>query len=189
MIYIVSGFMRSGTSMMMKALKDGGMEVAWSPERDKRLNEKWGEPEKPNGYRPNPEYFELDASDYRDPTFPLAYEGKLVKCLWAGLSRIRNCQARVIFMRRPRTEIHRSCFAAFGQVPQVVEAHDFDLFMDVVVETTRDRRSFVSVNEVWYQDVLDEPLTVFRQLQWDGWPIDPYLAANVPAKTEKRYTA
>lgn len=189
MIFIVSGFMRSGTSMMMKALSEGGMTPAHSRERDARLNARFGEADKPNGYRPNEAYFELNDSDYFDPRFPLQYEGKLLKCLWAGLGRMRNCTARVIIMRRPREEVYNSCLAAFGTVPNIPASHNFDQFMDNVVEVARDRRSFVSVHEIWYEDVLDEPLTVFRQLQWDGWPIDPYIAANVPNGRYKRYAA
>jgi len=189
MIYLVSGFMRSGTSMMMKALIEGGMEAAFSPERDKRLNDRWGEPDTPNGYQPNAEYFELNGADYRGAEFPLQYEGKLIKCLWVGLTRIPNSEYRCIFMRRPRKDIELSCLAAFGNAPQPVQAHDFDQLMARITEVVRDRRSFVSVDEVWYDDVLSEPLTVFRKLQWDGWPIDPYLAANVPSREKKRYAA
>jgi hypothetical protein len=189
MIYFVSGYMRSGTSMMMKALAAGGLEPAYSKERDPRMNERWGDKDTPNGYVPNKQYFELDAADYRDPNFPRCHEGKLVKCLFGGISRIRPCQARLVFMRRPRKDIEVSCLAAFGHVPQIVQASNFDEQMEWIIELCRDRRSFVSIDEVWYDDVLDEPLTVFRQLQWNGWPIDPYEAANVPQRSEKRYAA
>lgn len=189
MIFIVSGFMRSGTSMMMKALAAGGMTPAYSRERDARLNDHYGDQDKPNGYRPNQQYFELNDLDYGDMRFPLQYEGKLIKCLWPGLGRMRNCQARVLIMRRPREEIYLSCLAAFGTVPQHVADHNFDQFMSNVVEVARDRRSFLSVDEVWYQDVLDRPLAVFQQLKRNGWPIDPCSAASVPQRTEKRFVA
>ena len=34
MLYIVSGFMRTGTSMMMKALEAGGLEAAYQQSRE-----------------------------------------------------------------------------------------------------------------------------------------------------------
>lgn len=174
---------------MMKALAAGGLNPAFRPERDVRLNDKWGEKAEPHGYVPNQAYFELDAADYRSPDFPHCHEGKLVKCLFGGIYRIRSCQARLVFMRRPRKDIELSCLAAFGHVPQIVQSAGFDEHIERIIEICRDRRSFVSVHEICYDDVLDEPLTVFRQLQWDGWPIDSYLAANVPHKSEKRYAA
>lgn len=38
MIYIVSGFMRSGTSMMMQALIAGGMQASFSTQRNQFAN-------------------------------------------------------------------------------------------------------------------------------------------------------
>jgi len=188
MIYIVSGFMRSGTSMMMKALIAGGMDAAYSEARDERMNKRWGDLDEPNGYRPNREYFELDTSDYSDPSFPLAYEGKLLKCLWGGLSRMKNCQARVIFMRRPGAEVKRSMFAAFGTAPEMA-ASDFDRRMDVIADVAMDRRSFISFDQVWYEDALAHPLTVFKHLKDVGWPISPHLAAAIPEVSSKRHRA
>lgn len=188
-IYLVSGFMRSGTSMMMKALHTGGMDVAFSAERDKRLNDKWGEGDVPDGYRPNDEYYELDTKDYSSPNFPGLYEGKLIKCLWSGAERLPPRDYRIVCMRRPRAEIATSCLAAFGHVPKIVQPHDFDQFMDAWVERLRDRRSFQSVSEVWYSDVMASPETVFAGLVVDGWPIDAAEAASVPSAGKVRFAA
>src|SRR5690606_28529169 len=84
MIYVVSGYMRCGTSMMMEALQAGGLEAAYSERRDVEMNERWGEP----GYLPNERYFELDRHDYRRPDFAQAFDGKLVKCLFGGAIRL-----------------------------------------------------------------------------------------------------
>lgn len=186
MIYIVSGFMRSGTSMMMKALEAGGMDAVRSKERDKRMNEKWGDDDL--GYVPNEEYYELDTADYRDPEFPLPYEGKLIKCLYAGLDKLRyGPHYRIIFMRRPKEEIEKSCIAAFnGCIPQPLSMYDFDAFLDDLILRVRDRRTVITLNEVWYQDVLDNPLGVFSHL---GWPIDPVKAAAIPQSRKARFCA
>lgn len=186
MIYLVSGFMRSGTSMCMKALEAGGMEVARSRDRDRRMNDRWGEADSPNPYVPNDEYYELDSEDYRKPDFPKPYEGKLIKCLWGGITRLPVGEYRVVFMRRPRAEIQTSLIAFFGHSMPVVDAPDFDQLMDRIVSILRDRRSFRTVDEVWYGDVLADPVSVFRSLDW---PIDPVKAASVPERSKARFAA
>ena len=48
MIFIVSGFMRTGTSMMMKCLEAGGLEAVFNPTRE-RMNKDFGdEHDQPN---------------------------------------------------------------------------------------------------------------------------------------------
>lgn len=188
MLYIVSGFMRSGTSMMMRALAAGGLEPAYRPERDQRLNDKWGDQD-PLGYRPNDNYFELDPEDYSSPDFPGPYDGKLIKCLIGGLIRIRKCEARVVVMRRPRKEILASCMAAFGQPPPMVRAQTFDADMNRMVEAASDRRSFVSFHEVYYNEAVCCPLAVFETLEKAGWPINAAAAAAIPTEDRRRYSA
>ena len=186
MIYLTSGFMRSGTSMMMEALEAGGLEAVYSGARDQRMNDRWGEPDATHPYVPNERYYELDNEDYRKPEFPKPYEGKLIKCLWGGITRLPVGEYRVVFMRRPRNEIRTSLIAFFGNSMPVVDDPGFDANMDRVVSILRDRASFKSVDEVWYADVLAEPEKVFRSLDW---PIDPVKAASIPEARRARFSA
>lgn len=183
MIYIVSGFMRSGTSMMMKALEAGGMDAAYSKARDERMNKKWGEPDIPAGYVPNDSYYELDAENYRSEDFPYAYEGKLIKCLWGGILRLPVGEYRIVFMRRNVNEIRRSLIAFFGRAHQFAERLDFDEQMERIVGIIKDRRSVISLDVLHYADVVSDPLKEFSKLDW---PIDPQKAANVPNTHKKR---
>ncbi len=49
MIYLVSGDMRTGTSMMMQALEAGGLEAVYNENRD-RMNQQYGDKDyQPNG--------------------------------------------------------------------------------------------------------------------------------------------
>ena len=186
MIYIVSGYMRSGTSMMMRALEAGGMDAAYSVERDARMNEKWGDPD----YKPNESYLELDPEDYQNPDFPSAYEGRLIKCLWGGMLRLRPVtQYRVIFMRRDPAAIRRSLTAFFGEPIEHSQGVDFVRQLDNIVAILRDRRSVVDVSELHYADVVDDPHTVFQGLARSGWPIDPGKAASVPSGGKRRFSA
>jgi hypothetical protein len=189
MLYIVSGYMRSGTSMMMKALIAGGMDAAYSASRDEQMNQKFGEPDVPHGYKPNEKYYELELEDYRRVTFPHEYEGKLIKCLIEGAQKIRPCEARIVVMRRFRDEIYRSCLAAFDGVPPPVMDPTFDQYMDKAVEVLRDRRSYRSVDVVWYDEVISSPRAVFARLKKSGWPVNVMKACRIPKASLKRQAA
>lgn len=188
MIYIVSGYMRSGTSMMMRALEAGGMTASFSRERDKMLEKRWGEPDKSNTrYSPNPNgYYELKSEDYTAVGFPFEYEGKLIKCLWGLITILPVGEYRVIFMRRPTEEIRASHMAAFSETPAFVDSNNFEKKMNDTVAILRDRKSFITVDEVWMGDVIADPKKVFKSLDW---PVDPELAAVIPNKKLVRYSA
>ena len=64
-----------------------------------------------------------------------------------------------------------------------------DDILDKAVAICRDRKSFLSVDEVYYRDVLKKPIEVFTRLKNNGWPIDPYKAAEIPTPQLRRYAA
>lgn len=172
--------------MMMQSLEAGGMEAVYSVQRDERMNKKWGD----SDYKPNERYFELEAEDYQDTDFPSAYEGKLIKCLWGGMLRLRPVtEYRVIFMRRDTKTIQRSLTAFFGQPTEQAQNVDFQRHLDNVVSVLRDRRSVLSVHEIQYVDVVSNPLAVFEMLADEGWPINPEKAAEAPQARKMRFAA
>lgn len=179
MIYVVSGYMRCGTSMMMEALQAGGLQAAYSERRDVEMNARWGE----QGYVPNERYFELDAYDYRRPDFAQVYDGKLVKVLFGGAIRLPPGEYRCVFMRRPTEQIAQSLLAFFGEVPDLVESGRLDAEIERALAILRDRRSFLQVEEVWLSEVIENPRAVFERL---GWPIDIEKAASVPNRQKLR---
>ena len=188
-VWIVSGYMRCGTSMMMQALMAGGMDAAYSDKRAERMNKKWGDADKVHGYQPNKEYYELDPMDYKALDFPKQHEGKLIKCLWKGAAMINNGRYRCVFMRRPRIEIERSLIAFFGKPTAAISHPYFDASIDKLVNAMRDRGSYLSVDEVFFGDVVADPLSVFERLAANGWPIDPVKAASVPSRAKMRQAA
>jgi hypothetical protein len=187
MIYVVSGFMRSGTSMMMRALEAGGLVVAKEDERTKAMNERWGEVGTPNGYLPNDDYYEMLIEPHLNPRFPSEFEDKVVKVMYGGVAKLPRHQYRAIFMRRPARDIQMSMLAAFRDSTSLMWAPDvFDAHMSRIVDILRDRRSFASVDEVWYDDVIENPRKVFAKLDW---PIDVDAAAAVPNGKKRRFHA
>jgi hypothetical protein len=175
--------MRTGTSMMMQSLEAGGLEAVYSKRRDEEMNARWGDAD----YKPNDGYYELDGEDYIRGDLEARYEGKLVKCLSGGALRLSPGDYRIVFMRRPAAEIRVSLLAFFGSDSAASQFCDLDRAMDSAVAVLRDRRSFRSVDEVQYHDVLADPLAVFRGLAERGWPIDPDKAAAVPQVSKARF--
>jgi len=183
-IYLVSGFMRSGTSMMMRALEAGGLVVAKDTARTEAMNARWGEVDRPNAYLPNDDYYELLAEPHLNPEFPAAFDGKLVKVMYGGVIKLPPWNYRVVFMRRPARDIQISMLAAFDDASAICWRENFDSQIQRIISILRDRRSFLSVDEVWYDEVLADPRKVLAAL---GWPIDVEGAAQVPNATEKRF--
>lgn len=184
MIYIVSGFMRSGTSMMMRALEAGGLEACYKASRDELIEKHSDE-----HYAPNPALYELERSDYRDPTFPDKYEGKLIKCLAPGMFRLKARQEpkdayQIVFMRRDPEEIRQSFQAFFGRDNAGVEnSHETVERAHDILAMRRDVRLLM----FWYRDVVSAPLDAFQRLRLSGWPIDPNKAAAVVDPALCRY--
>lgn len=181
-IYIVSGFMRSGTSMMMQCLEAGGLEAAYNPIRDE-MNEDFGDKD----YKINEGgFYELTKEEYQDPAFPDNYLGKAVKCLWGGMANLRASDniKNIVFMRRPLEEIAASYEAAFGKkhpaaIPELDEKLDR-------IQGILGKRSDVRLRVVQYHDVIKNPIQVFESL---GWPIDTEKAAAIvdPEKYRHRH--
>lgn len=177
MIYIVSGYMRTGTSMMMDALSAGGLDAAKNPNRDK-LNQFYGD----DFYKPNPNgFYELSRQEYLQPNFPTTYDGKLLKLLHGGLPFMTPHQYRIVFMRRNPEEIRQSYDAFFGgintRVKHVVE--NYKRVMDDVINRLRNRKDIHSLAIFEYREVVDNPKPHFEKLVQTGWPIDVEKAAGV----------
>jgi len=125
-ILIVSGNMRSGTSMMMDALTAGGLNPCHKKSRDNSLGKHAGE-----GYHPNPNgFYELEASDFKEVGFPRKFEGQLIKVLYGGLYKMVPGDYKIVFMRRDQEESRQSYEAFFIRCyyPSVVA---FFLFTEV----------------------------------------------------------
>lgn len=185
MIYIVSGCMRSGTSMMMRCLEKGGIPAVLSSSRDV-MNEQYGD----DYYKPNGDgFYELTRAEFIAPGFPRMYPERAVKCLYSGLATIKlgeeGRDLKIIYMLRHPEEIRQSYEAFFRSSLGLVKARPMDedapyhVVMKRVVETVSQRADVAGLAVLQYRDVVAEPLHIFEGLQADGWPIDPVPAAGV----------
>jgi hypothetical protein len=166
--------------MMMEALEAGGLQAVYSQKRTEDMNKRWGDPD----YLPNSNYYELDADDYLRGDLEKRYDGKLIKCLAGGALRLPPGDYRIVFMRRPAAEIRVSLLAFFGSDQPAMQYGNLDKAMDSAVAILKDRKSFRSVDELHYHDVLRDPVAAFASL---NWPIDVAKAASVPRREKARF--
>jgi len=196
MLYVVTGFMRTGTSMMMKALEAGGLDADYQQSRDEMKNRFADEHYDPNVGG----LYELERKDYKKWGFPKKHDGKLIKALNQGVPKMWPMKngIRVVFMRRDSEEIRQSYDAFFGRqldpenflpfskdqtasypLPGSNEWTKLDSKMQGIVEKIHNRKDVKSLHEFWFRSVVDNPLKYFQTLKNAGWPIDPKKCAEV----------
>jgi len=175
LIYIVSGFMRTLSTGMMRAIEAGGIPAARNKVRDKLIGQTGDE-----HYQMNPEsLYELHRSEYWAEDFPDKYEGMVVKFIRSGPLRLKAADNpyRVVFMWRDYEEIRQSLQAWMKRPERADElVEEAKHVMPLVSGILRQRRDVV-LTELWCRDVWDRPLDAFTKLVNEGWPIDPNKAA------------
>jgi len=180
-LYVVTGFMRSGTSMMMNCLSEGGLDAAYSDQRDARSKQFADD-----HYHPNKGgLFELSASEHTKETFPADYEGRLIKSLRRSVVTMDTmCHGiRFIMMRRDPEEIRQSYNAFFSGSLRVRVDHELNEIKKLVEQ----REDTLSLHEFWYRDVLTRPEEHFNILKQSGWPIDTKKCVSVVDPKQCRF--
>lgn len=188
-VYIVSGYMRSGTSMMMKVLDGAGLPARYNARKDGVLEAKYAR----EGYHPNPEgFFELGRKEFDDPGFPGIFSGELIKVLHWRLKGLPPYAYRICFMVRDPKEIEVSYLKMFQQRPPFV----LQRYAELVAEVVRDvkARGDAEILLVEHADMLRDPLGVLERLRLAGWPlgdlergarqVDPQLYRSRPETLE-----
>jgi hypothetical protein len=151
--------MRSGTSMMMRALEAGGMEACYRASRDVMKNRYTDE-----HYDPNPTgLYELERKDYAHPEFPRMYAGKLIKALQMGPAHMRAMEGgiRVVFMLRDPEEQRQSYMAFFGG--QAPTADQIAQRVERALEAAKNRRD-TTVMEIEYSYAISNPRHTFLRV-------------------------
>ena len=189
MIYIVSGYRRSGTSMMMQAIHESMLEGAMLYQPGM---EKFNDGEE---YVPNPGgLWEVGQTYYMSADFLRQIpDDSFLKILYDGLPNLpaREVEYRIIFMTRDIDEINSSCerldvhLRQEGVVENPKAWYPFDVFrpyrqedIDHVLSIC-DARDDMQVMVLPYKDVIEQPEAVFRAIQNFGFNIDPTKAASV----------
>lgn len=173
-LYVVSGYMRTGTTMMMKALEAGGM-YAYYDMAGVSL-EAW-------------ENYELNPMDATRWDFPRGLEGKLIKVMGgAAVSMaVMNQGIRIVYMKRDPLEIEDSLNKLFNEGKSIIPdfvAHksslkNYERDTDYIIERLGNRKDVLRLDVLEYSDVVRNPVVDFKILNNNGWNIDIVKAAAV----------
>lgn len=165
MLYVVTGFPRSGTSMMMRCLQFAGIEPVVSRSREAMMAKRnIGE------YAANPNgFYEVEDSEVLRVGFlENIEENRCIKLLPTSLTCLPVRPTRVIWMRRDPAEIRRSYERTFPnenfdkKFPAWPRTHDVQI--KSIQPILRDRRS-IDLIELQYADVIENPARALRSLQ------------------------
>jgi len=179
LVYIVSGFPRSGTTAMMQALEAGNLEVVKNKARADRL----ARASKSIGddYDSHADY-EVTHAERQVSGWPYEqHAGKAVKIVAPWLKVMDVGLYKIAFMRRNTEEIRQSLEAArFGKV-----TNEFiDNTVQRALRTLKNRRDVLEITEIWYDDLLSDPEKELSRL---NWPINIKEAASVIDSDKKRF--
>lgn len=180
MIYGVSGFMRSGTSMLCRALEAGGMTVVRSEARDE-----FGKIHSDAYYSPNAGgLYEASLQEMREIGWPRQYDGMVVKAVAPFIKFLAPHAYRVVFMRRDAEEIRQSYAAAFGKHFTTAQ---IEATVSESLSQLRNRRDVADIIEVEYASMVKNPLAEFTRLADNAWPFDPIAAAKIVDPAQYRF--
>ncbi len=191
MIHIVSGFRRSGTSMMMKSLIEGGMDALYDPARDEQISlrddERWK-------VQHGAGLFEPGRKNFNESNFPNNHDGKLIKVLFGGLARLtpHSPGVRYLLMLRHPEEIRQSDEALFQRTTRTPDwirsVETYNERVTLLIGHLQNRRDTLSVTTLQMREVVADPPAAFATLISDGWVIpDTKAAEAVPDDSYVRF--
>lgn len=168
MIYLVTGFMRSGTSAFMRGLEVGGMKILSSKSCD-LLNTNNSD----DNYKPNPKSLSELGSEELTKELLINNPESAIKLVAPRVGDLPIHEYKVVILNREEEEIRQSFEAAFG-VERTVEFIKFNVACARHILSSRS--DVKQIIEVEHKDLIYEPENVFKNL---NWPIDYKKAASV----------
>lgn len=181
MIYVVSGIQRSGTSMIMYALKQGGMDIYYNKDRERELRGRRPAVRNPVGY------WEPALKEFNEIDFPLRAEGMAVKILtpWIRLGTLPVHEYKILILKRDIREIVLSICKMNAGIITTGDWHiyrNYDKYIQKGIDLAKNRKDVVDVHIAEYNDVLVNPRGFFEKL---GWPVEVKKAAMTVDPTKK----
>lgn len=177
MIYVVTGFKRSGTSVMMEILRQHGIRPYYSVSFEQTMIK--------NKQRKNHYYYEDPQKVYNGFTSEdvKLLEGRAIKVLVQGMSNLPDCKKKTIFMKRDWKDIKRSlrCYKSRREVrkeKKVFNSIDMDKLCDehqvlivdynLLLKCDRDTLNQlgeylqIPINRYKIKDIIDQKVTAKR---------------------------
>lgn len=163
MIYMTCGHYRSGTSMLMQCLARGGMTPVYDPSLDAGQRNA-----NPRGF------FETNKYTNNTKHFIRDCRNRLVKMPMWSMAQLPSHEFTVVMARRDSTEIHQSMLPLYQQVPSISLIEKTQNGIQFFLEN----KMSANVSTLYYQDVVEDPVTCFKMLRNRGFPIDPIEASK-----------
>ena len=176
---IVTGFPRSGTSMLCQCLEAGGLSVHKNPNRNRRLHLADDGPYKIQGG----DVYEPSATERRALRFPWLLPVRVVKVVIPFLGDVAASPAgySVIMLRRDAEEIRQSNEAAFGEY---YSTHYIKDATEEAYATLQNRKDVDEIVTFWYRDLFEDG---YRMLGSLGLDMDVSAAAAVIDPRQYRF--
>ncbi len=179
MIYVVTGFYRTFTSVMMQALEAGGIPLCVDAGREVAMQRHTG----PDGYKANPRgFYEIAPDQYMQTGFTSNIpDGHAVKMMPIALPVLVAKPTTLIWMHRDWSEVLTSFKRSFPNVyrddhPQFRNWPNFPITLEKhVKDICSDRRS-LRIIDIQASELITKPLDVFYELS-KHVPIDFSKAA------------
>lgn len=174
---VVTGYMRSGTSMMMQALEASGYPLLYSPKSFENLVAA-NDLDDASVLNPH-EVYEFNPEEWNNAYFPQNHPGVALKVRYREVVRLAPMKNGIHFiqMRRNPLEIRDSIEAVFGRKAEawLSESGQYERRMGWSLDHMHNRRDALSVTVVEYP--LVDSLLTFGALAHVG--IDVWKAAAV----------
>jgi len=172
---IVSGGFRSGTSMMMRALGNGGIPL-WYDEKFSQYKQDISAP------NANPEgFFEVNPEDSGTLGFTSTVpDGHAVKLLTNYLPYLTGgIEHKIIYLRRDPYEIIKSYKLAFPMIhPRIFNDWPEEYyFMSEQMKAIIAERADCELLELWLEEIVKDPQDSFAKIRALGIPINVKDAA------------
>jgi len=173
MITVVSGFPRSGTSMMMRCLIDGGIKPIWDKQREQKMRGQSTQDYEINKHG----FYEVGSEKF----IRIGYTAELphdvcIKIQAWGLPILSPGKCyKIILMRRDPDAIRDSFIAAFSERSFNNQFPDWPTHYWTLLDNVRgimQQRRDVELLELHYDDVLADPIGSMRRVSAMGVPID-----------------
>lgn len=174
MLYVVTGFPRSGTSAMMQCLKAGGIEPIYHPSREAQQQAK-----RPGA---NPHWYELwpEQMASASSVYYSVVDGMALKLPTMYLLNLPPRPCTLIWMHRDPAEIRRSYEKWYSdeefqrQMPAKNWPADYYETTRVMREFMEDRKSVAAIIDVQFMELLADPVSQLSKIQG----IDPVAASS-----------
>lgn len=167
-VYLISNIHRSGSSMMMHCLSNGGLTPVFN-----KLSDKMNFFPSFN-YIPNPNGFYQYTGNV-DETFYEKFKNKLIKCPIRKLINLPDGYYKLLFIKRNPQEIRLSMhkwtpYKTWG--PNETLTYFYEEYINALIEKLNDRGDFEIIT-LEYLDIIKSPLNEFIKLVEVNWPINP----------------